>query len=186
MFPAHSHPTPPALIHTAIWARDRLSGRTINVRLDDRAVAVAEGTHVAHPGTVSSIAVIRRGLAVLELVGQQRGHAADRGIALLSTEGERASLIAIACPVFSSFSLDERQWIETMAFHRFAVRPPLDHHRCFHTPPVHFSTLATPRKRPLSAEAQAGGGVAVSQALACHRCFPRMFPPCSQPRSVHR
>jgi hypothetical protein len=46
--------------------------------------------------------------------------------------GERAPLMLIACPVFSSFSLDERQWIETMALHRFAARQPLDHHRCFH------------------------------------------------------
>ena len=38
----------------------------------------------------------------------------------------------IAWPVLSS--LEKNQWIETGTFHRFAVRPPLDHHRCFHTP----------------------------------------------------
>jgi hypothetical protein len=58
-----------------------------------------------------------------------------------SPPGERTSLIAIAWPVLSSFSLDERQGIETGAFHRFAARPPLECHRCFHccfrTPPCH-------------------------------------------------
>jgi len=55
---------------------------------------VAEGTSAARFWLVM-LTVIRRGLAVLELVGQQRGHAADRGVSLLSTAW-RAALMAIA------------------------------------------------------------------------------------------
>ncbi len=60
---------------------------------------------------------------------------------------ERAPLMAIACPVFSSFSLGERQLIETRTFHRFAVCKPSDHHCCFQTP-LCSPTLATTRSRP--------------------------------------
>ena len=69
--------------------------------------------------------------------------------------------------------MDGRQRIETMALHRLKVRPPLECHCCFHTPLAHSPTLATTRKRPLSAEAHAGGGVAVFLPLVCHRCFHR-------------
>jgi hypothetical protein len=69
------------------------------------------------------------------------------------------------------------------------MRPPLDHHCCFlsldvSTPrlPTH-PTLTSTRSRPgglLSAAAQAGGEVAVSQALECrrfsHRCFFHRWP----------
>jgi hypothetical protein len=35
--------------------------------------------------------------------------------------------------------LGEETRDQARAFHRFAVRPPLDHHRCFHTPLAHAS-----------------------------------------------
>ena len=82
--------------------------------------------------------------------------------------------MAIACPVFSSFSLEKSQGIKRGHFIVLRCACPRDHHRCFHccfhTPLAHFPTLATTRSRPgifLSAEAQAGGGVAVFLALEC-------------------
>jgi hypothetical protein len=117
------------------------------------------------------VTVIRRGLAVLELVGQQRGHAADRGVSLLSTEGGMA-LMTIACPTFSSFSLEKSQGIERGRFIVLrCVRPWIITavSTVVSTPRLAQSpALTANRSRPdrsLSAEAQAGGEVAVFLAL---------------------
>ena len=113
--------------------------------------------------------------------------------ALLSTE-ERASLIGIACPVFSSFSLDESQWDRDEDVSSFCDVSTLGSSPLFSllfphfALPAHFSTLTTTRKRPgifLSAEAQAGSEIAVFLPLACRRMCPPMFstagPPCPPP-----
>ena len=103
--------------------------------------------------------------------------------------GMRASLIAIACPVFSSFSLEKSQGIEQGRFIvlRCATLGSSPLFPLFFPHPA-SPTLTATRKRPgifLSAEAQAGSEIAVFLPLACRRMCPPMFstagPPCSPP-----
>ena len=89
--------------------------------------------------------------------------------------GERASLMSIAWSVFSSFSLENDQWIKRGHF--IVLR------RVRHWIITAVSTVvSTPRLPPrpltrsrpgrlLSAKARAGGELAVFLPLACHRCF---------------
>ena len=76
-------------------------------------------------------------IAVCRSTGKRWGCSVSTiGVSLmLSTDAPPCSppggACGVACSVFPSFPLDERHGIETRAFHRFAVRPPSDHHRCF-------------------------------------------------------
>jgi hypothetical protein len=104
-----------------------------------------------------------------------------------SSPEERAPLIAIACPMLSS--LDERQWIETMAFHCFAACPSLNHHRCFLSLDVSTLCLLTSPRSPQPASDCAnsclpGNKQAVRLQCFCHWRVTDAFtagPPCPPP-----